>query len=1083
MSPREFLRRRRPERFSDTPHRERPRLARPLLEYQLDSITSRSQELAFENFARRIAERVVCPNLIPHTGPTGGGDSKVDTETFPVSDQLALAWFIGEQGAAKERWAFAFSAKKDWRPKVKADIAAIAATGRGYRKAIFISSRFIKDKDRAKIEDELSKKHSLRVSVFDRSWIIEQVFQHRLEDVAAEELGLEGVLVASPELGPQDLQNAKQLGLLEERLAAALAANVAGPPTVDLAIRSADLARRLERPRVEVDGRYERARRLAVQCGTTYQQLTALYEHAGTTFWWYEDYNTFLDKYSEVAAKADELQSPGAIEKWFAVFQLFTTAVRATQGEAADKFIKEEGTRFLKRLYTIAADGTRPSFALQAETDIVLVQANLAQEFSEAAIRRLKGIVRRAKALIGYPVTGLFALVIDLGDQISENEAYERLVDEISELSAARDGEIAAASVLVRRGGQLLEAGKPYEAIKVLGRALGRLYKNETSAELVRALYLCASAYEQVGLLWAARGTVLSALMISMNTFWNHERVTKQQASCMGFTKWIELKLGRLGPCLAWHDVHQAAVGVIIGRGGAQEELLINEPTFEMLMGVQFLRADLWTASRLDRLPASLDRIALTAPAQALRFALGCDQTVPKWLSETGELQGDDAVNFFKRWRDFARPEDLLQPLEHDWKSTVTLSSRVLGCLVTVRAPNAGFPLRVGEAFLGALEAFLATGVLMKMSAFEPTLTANVIEDSALDKVGIQVTHPDGRPHIEIKVPAVSEETAIAPLLSRTKQEIYRSVVEVLPGFMTVDDVGRAARQLFRDEDAPARAMDFGANLGAVNTMFGATAKLSLNSWMPSGNDVCVANRNEEWDGADRVQARPNRRVMADPTARPPAELLVPGSTSHHQIATVSLIRMRLWEEAGWMGVGYSWEPDRIPEIILVFKNPEVGARILDLLRQDLADQPELLRLAIIRGVSRRKPTHYRVIVGSDPRFMPEAAKQSLTVYRVHEMTPPDTSNLDRFLAAFAARGEFVLSVTSPAVGMARYRHALQRAELAVREAWEVGVNDIDSTAIYPGDDPIVPPGMKNPPIVALLKGKEAKQAPRKRKR
>ena len=46
-------------------------------------------------FARGLAERLICPNLLPHTGPTGGGDSKVDSETVPVADTLTLGWYSG----------------------------------------------------------------------------------------------------------------------------------------------------------------------------------------------------------------------------------------------------------------------------------------------------------------------------------------------------------------------------------------------------------------------------------------------------------------------------------------------------------------------------------------------------------------------------------------------------------------------------------------------------------------------------------------------------------------------------------------------------------------------------------------------------------------------------------------------------------------------------------------------------------------------------------------------------------------------------------------------------------------------------
>lgn len=38
-------------------------------------------------------EVVICPNLLPQTDPTGGGDSKVDSETYPVSSEISDKWY------------------------------------------------------------------------------------------------------------------------------------------------------------------------------------------------------------------------------------------------------------------------------------------------------------------------------------------------------------------------------------------------------------------------------------------------------------------------------------------------------------------------------------------------------------------------------------------------------------------------------------------------------------------------------------------------------------------------------------------------------------------------------------------------------------------------------------------------------------------------------------------------------------------------------------------------------------------------------------------------------------------------------
>jgi hypothetical protein len=141
-SPKAFLKKRRPERFSDSRIKQSNEVDRSLLEYHVASITSRSQEKDFERFAQRLAEREICPNLRPQTGPTGGGDSKVDSETYPVADSLVLTWYSGlGSEASHERWALAFSAKKAWPGKLKSDIEKIASTGRGYTRSLQTRSR------------------------------------------------------------------------------------------------------------------------------------------------------------------------------------------------------------------------------------------------------------------------------------------------------------------------------------------------------------------------------------------------------------------------------------------------------------------------------------------------------------------------------------------------------------------------------------------------------------------------------------------------------------------------------------------------------------------------------------------------------------------------------------------------------------------------------------------------------------------------------------------------------------------------------------------------------------------------------
>jgi hypothetical protein len=135
-----YMRSRHPDLYSDSETIIRPQLTEDILEYRLQTLTNRNQETEFAYFARRLAQKEICPNLRPQTGPVGGGDSKVDSETIPVSSDVADVWVGTDPVAATERWAFAFSAKKDWKTKAAQDVEKIAGTNRGYTRIYFITA-------------------------------------------------------------------------------------------------------------------------------------------------------------------------------------------------------------------------------------------------------------------------------------------------------------------------------------------------------------------------------------------------------------------------------------------------------------------------------------------------------------------------------------------------------------------------------------------------------------------------------------------------------------------------------------------------------------------------------------------------------------------------------------------------------------------------------------------------------------------------------------------------------------------------------------------------------------------------------
>ncbi len=1087
MSPRQFMRMRRPERFSDSVGNDIPILDRSQLEYHLDSLTSRSQELDFETFARRLLERTICPNLLPHTGPSGGGDSKVDTETYPVAEALAMAWFIGNGNqAATERWGFAFSAKEKWKSKLESDIAKIVNTRRDYTKAFFISSRFIRDQVRAAEEDSLRNKYGIDVRIFDRNWILDKVFGEHLEQLAIDELHLAVTTRHEIRKGPLDVEREQDIQDIEERIAQAFQEGRHTSALVEDCIDAAELARNLERPRTEVDGLYMRAIRIAKQYGTPHQVLESTYEHAWTSFWWYEDYRQFFELYTEVENLATGSTNVQELELLSNLHSGLYIAARDSNLDAKTIDLNERTNVLVTELNRLAQEHERPSSALQARTLRLMLKLLVELHKNrrtavDRVLRELGDVVRASIGFIGYPLNTLVQVLTELGDVLGEREAYEGLFETIVQITTQREGELAAGRMLLRRGAQQMDTERWYEGIRTLGRALGKLYKHESRKEEIRALYLCARAYEKVGLLWASRGTMLAAASIATNEFWKHDKISTEQAVCYRQLKWLELQLGRVPQVLIWHQLDQAVRAGLKERGYDADSLFENDAIFDGSLGILLLHADLPTLEQLVTLPDTLDKLGLIHSATALKYALGYENQL------SSELLGGTEnpmlpIELFRQWRDQPVREMLpAAPLLYS-EQEVILRTAILGCHITVNTLNQSPCIELAESLIAALESLLATGASERIAAREPNLTINIRQsDFASMPFEFHIEYLDGLPHVEIGCHRFSPHTISREDQGTIKDTLFSVIVGIAARLFFIEDPEEFFTKLFRDDLASQRALDFTTSLMMVGNILGHKPPVTLEYW--ADKEIAYAlKRSEVWDVEDRLLARDSIEnymlKFADNSAELPPELIGEETIpSHTHMATVSLIRENLWEQAGWMGTGFipTAKQDGPPAIGLLFRDGNAAMKIFEFWRAELGerDPHNKLRLSIICGITKTNPHWYRVVIGSN--ITPEISRRRITRFvsllRIHTMTPSSDINLKNFLASYQLHESYILGCGFSYGGhMVMPPEAyLFKRQLIVRHAWEVGRHDLDSAAIHDDDDPIIPENQPDAPIFTLL--------------
>ena len=213
ITPSEFYRLRRPEYFSDTKIMKEYKLPREILAFELEKITTNQKENEFEILCRKLAEKLIAPNLIPQVGPTGGGDGKTDSETYPVSDNISDRWFIPENGWDKnEKWAFAFSAKKTWKSKAKKDIQSIIGTAREFTRIYFITNQCPSSKKKKDAQDEFIKEFKIDIVILDGIWIIEKVYSKNLINIVIKCLNLSQVYLKEKKvIGKNDTSRLKEL--------------------------------------------------------------------------------------------------------------------------------------------------------------------------------------------------------------------------------------------------------------------------------------------------------------------------------------------------------------------------------------------------------------------------------------------------------------------------------------------------------------------------------------------------------------------------------------------------------------------------------------------------------------------------------------------------------------------------------------------------------------------------------------------------------------------------------------------------------------------------------------------------------
>ncbi|HIG0358619.1 TPA: hypothetical protein ACX96Z_000175 [Clostridium sporogenes] len=1059
-----------PEQFSDSKIMKKAQLSKEFMDYYLGTVSSRSQEKEFEQFCQKIIEAELCPNLLTQTGPTGGGDSKVDSETYPVAEILTETWFYGDGNkAGTERWAFAVSAKKEWSGKFKSDVEKIVKVNdeeeRGYTKIFFLSNQYISDKKRAQKEDELRNIYKMDIRIFDKNWLLDKIFAKDSNKlIVIDCFHLSENLLDEKMVGKHDYCRQIELGSIGEKLAKPTELKIS--EIIPLAQKSIELGRELEYNKHDILGLMDRYKRLANEYGNKNEKIECVYECAWTIYWWYTDKTEFYELYIELEKLVLQEDSIYAFEKLIILW----INLNALKMEGFEVNIDSHTKKILDKYEQMIADSTKPNTILQARNAYQLMRIFLGDDINDIVDEYINIIKKSIGSLeINlYPISRIVQENQLFENAERYNELFELIVERMGEEN--KNGEVGR--MLAKRGHALKET-KPYEAIAYFSRTLRRFYNESNKEHLITIVLEMGELFEKIGLFWAARNFYLYDFCLCFNKYIKQGEISPVLMISANRLKYVELRLGRIMYSSEFHYLEQ------ISKNIYPEKLRNEEENYDYILAIQIFRTSFEKLKNIGKLAGYFEDRNLDFSKIAVEYELGHYDNEMLTAFNGDKVAFDD---FIAKWKKQPALHDLKAEPWYGFENEISMKSRILGCLFEVKTTNNAFAIEFASSVLATIECFLGTGINVKLGSMVGKIRINVYLSQG-NKFNIDIRRNSDLPtEINISITRYNHGEYL-----QAQSRMHDKFVEILGLVISIMFPRKAEfnkiKEMAEKEEAIIRTNIFANSTFISIETFG--DKEFLFTELTEKYEQLSLERSEKSEITDLTDADKLEKTNDEfeiKHERPPEEADF-RNISNENIITSDIINIPLWDNSGWMGVMFLMIPGELPILAPVFKK-EIGKNIFSEWIKEIGndDKKDIVGLRIIKGINKDHPFWYRVVIGSEkmPRTK-TADKKSIFVLpaRLHTMEAQSNMNVLNFEKALSISKDYYICPAifkvpgqNPEIDFSK--KILKHVDsIKICNAWEVTENDIlYECGVMPNDNPVIPRGKEDTFILKMIERK-----------
>jgi hypothetical protein len=1068
MKPSEFYKSLRPEYFSDSELSYDIELPREILAYELEQISTNQKQDEFETLCRRLAEKSISPNLIPQVGPTGGGDGKTDFETHPVSKEISDRWFIPENGWDKgEKWGFAISAKKEWKSKAKSDIKKIIGTERDYTKIYFMTNQKISSKRKKDAQDEFAKEFSIDVIILDGEWILEKIYNNDLVELVVDSINLSSTFKNKTiKQGSNDISRIKELKELEEKINNQNRYSRFDFQLVQDALRAAILSRMLEKPRDEVEGKFQRAFRFCKK--DDFKNLIQIYyQRAWTYLYWYDDYEKFVDDYLKVKKLVSNKSSAYEIELYFNLFNsLYAISVNPDIASDLDINIEHESKDILVLLKMLEEDKERLNLSLTAQTYRLLINIiksihNNFEDIKEL-FEELTGVILKCNIYPLFPFESTKKIIEKMGDIFANSKEYDLLFEKLVEINEKRSSELNTGNLYLRRAVQKFEAKLYEDSIIYFGKSLLKLSKEEAQHGVYLALIGLAYSYKYIGLMWASNNCFISAYCISLKTLEEKGIINKKSFNIAKEILENEIIIGRIPQILIWWEIVWLLRSALNITKDLDSSPQLDYMTLtESILSVRLVNSNVQNNENYTLLPDILNKYNLEISADALLFKLGQFEIIKDDYKNMRLVAKEDFKTYFTAVANQPAREQLLYDTNLMSGDLLELESNVLGCNIIVSFKKNKELLLIAETILALIESFLSTS--FGNAASHKNFALINLEFKEMEKI-LEFTYDENLDQYSL---FFSNEELLT--FNNTNSNTFHDEIIVFiatfiaKNFFIKGEIKDYLLHLFEEEEVIERMSVVYNHRNFFTNSVGTNAKVFFEDWIKGIQNL---NKYE----IKEVETFPIKKEIAK-------ENFSFQEKRHDKIRTESVIDVELWNKAGWTATGFIFEPFfKLLGLVFVYQDINAGEKIFDnwIKRFGRVDEKELIKISIIKGIDKNNPCCYAVQISSKPNMDFHRTNLLIITSRHNIMTPDNLSNLDSFEKLYNQVKNFTIMPAKFDMNKQLepiFDKAITKIEISIKNAWEIGENDIERCVMDQAKNPIIPQEhIKDAPILKWYK-------------